>query len=96
MAELDPGEREALALALANQPDVLLLIDEDKGREEAERHKIQTTGTLGVLEAAAAKGLLDLPAALQRLQTTNFFVSQGLLRRLLDRDRERRKARDPY
>jgi predicted nucleic acid-binding protein len=70
------------------------LIDEEKGREGAERRKIQMTGTLGVLDAAAAKGLLDLTAALERLQTTNFFVSQALLRRLLDLDAERRKARD--
>ncbi len=47
MTDLDLGEREALALALAHQPDALLLIDEEKGREEAERRKVQTTGTLG-------------------------------------------------
>lgn len=93
-SELDPGEREALALAEANQPDVLLLIDEEKGREVARKRKIATAGTLGVLDAAASKGLLDLRVALARLQSTNFFVSPGLLKRLLDRDTERRKGRD--
>src|SRR5258708_34489881 len=29
--DLDPGERDAIALAEASLPDVLLLIDEDKG-----------------------------------------------------------------
>ena len=91
--DLDFGESQALELAQAHQPDVLLLIDEDRGRREAERRKIRTTGTLGVLDAAAAVGLLDLPTALATLQTTNFFVSQELLRRLLARDTERRKAR---
>lgn len=91
--DLDLGERQALELAQAHQPDVLLLIDEDRGRREAERRKIRTTGTLGVLDAAAVAGLLDLPTALTRLQTTNFFVSRELLRRLLGRDAERRKIR---
>ena len=44
-SSLDPGEREAIALAQENRPDVLLLIDENRGREEAERHNIPTTGT---------------------------------------------------
>jgi predicted nucleic acid-binding protein len=91
--DLDLGERQALELAEANQPDVLLLIDEDKGRREAERRKIRTTGTLGILDAAAAIGLLDLATVLARLETTSFFVSQELLHRLLDRDAVRRKAR---
>jgi predicted nucleic acid-binding protein len=41
-ADLDPGEQEAIALAQENCPDVLLLIDENKGREEAQRRNIQT------------------------------------------------------
>jgi predicted nucleic acid-binding protein len=89
--DLDPGEREAIALAHGMEGDVLLLIDDAKGREVAERLKIETTGTLGVLDAAAGKGLLNLPAALQRLQSTNFHVNSRLIQFLLDRD-DRRKA----
>jgi len=72
--DLDAGEQAAIALAQAKQPDVLLLIDEDRGRQEAARRGIATTGTLGVLDAAAAARLLDLAVALQRLQATNLYV----------------------
>jgi predicted nucleic acid-binding protein len=92
--DLDPGERAAIALAQAKQTDVLLLIDEERGRQEAERRGIATAGTLGVLDAAAANGLLSLAAALQQLQTTNFYVSQRLLRHLLERDAGRSKIRN--
>ena len=91
-----PGESEALALAQAYLPDTLL-IDEEKGRQEAERRNIPTTGTLGVLADAAAEGLLDLPDAISRLRATNFHVSERLLLRLLDLDalRTRKRTRLP-
>jgi predicted nucleic acid-binding protein len=92
-SDLDPGEQEAIALAQENCPDVLLLIDENRGREEAQRRNIQTTGTLGVLDAAAGMGLLDLPRALEALLRTNFHVSQRIVQRLLDADRQRKEAR---
>jgi predicted nucleic acid-binding protein len=92
--DLDSGESAAIALAQANQPDVLLLIDEVRGREQAMRLGIRTTGTLGILDAAAANGLLDLRSALQTLRATNFYVSSGILSRLLEKDVLRRKLRD--
>jgi predicted nucleic acid-binding protein len=91
-SELDPGEQEAIALAQENCPDVLLLIDENRGREEAARRNIQTTGTLGVLDAAAGMGLLELPRALELLLGTNFHVSQRIVQRLLDGDLRRKRA----
>ncbi len=42
--DLDPGESEAIALAQVSLPDVLLLMDEEKGRREAKRRGIQTAG----------------------------------------------------
>jgi predicted nucleic acid-binding protein len=87
--DLDPGEREAIALAQDHRPDVLLLMDEIKGREEAERRDIQTTGTLGVLDVAAAAGLLELPRALEALVRTNFQVASRIIKRLLDNDLRR-------
>jgi len=90
--DLEPGEQSAIALADAKQPDVLLLIDEDRGRQEAARRGIATTGTLGVLDAAAATRLLDLEVAFQRLQATNFYVNNRILRRLLERDAQRKKV----
>ena len=42
--ELDVGESEALALAEEYTPDVLLLIDEETGRLEAQRRKFSPQG----------------------------------------------------
>ena len=93
--ELDLGESEAMALAEENRPDVLLLIDEETGRREARRRDLRTTGTLGVLDDAAERGLVDLGVAIQRLRGTNFRASESLLDRLIARDRRRKKAETP-
>jgi predicted nucleic acid-binding protein len=69
---LDPGEREAILLAQETRAD-LLLIDERHGRLEAGRRGIPTTGTLGVLLAAGARGLLDPESAFQRLVSETSF-----------------------
>jgi predicted nucleic acid-binding protein len=73
LQQIDPGERAAILLA-QEEPDSLLLIDDAAGRAEANRRRIQNTGTLGVLKAAAVLQFLDLPAALTRLAGTNFRV----------------------
>lgn len=87
---LGAGEREAIALAAAQNEDVLLLMDEAKGRAAAASRGLATTGTLGVLDLAAEAGLLDLPSAITRLRNTSFHVTPALLKRLLDRDAARR------
>jgi predicted nucleic acid-binding protein len=84
--ELDAGEREAILLAIEQQPDALLLVDDNVGRREAARHRIAITGTLGILNAAAAMSLVKLRPALEALLATNFHVSQRILRHLLDVD----------
>ncbi len=48
LAELDAGESVAIALAEAHRPNALLLMDDFKGRDEAERRQIPTVGTLGI------------------------------------------------
>jgi predicted nucleic acid-binding protein len=72
--------------AVLREPDALLLIDDNAGRREAARHWIAITGTLGILNAAAAMGLVNLRQALDALLATNFHVSRRILRRLLDVD----------
>src|ERR1700730_15223932 len=37
LEKLGAGEREAIAISLAHQSDVLLLIDEDRGRRQAKQ-----------------------------------------------------------
>src|SRR6266540_2120522 len=54
LQQLDPGERAAILLA-EQESDVLLLIDDAAGRTEANRRRIPTTGTLGILRAAAIR-----------------------------------------
>jgi predicted nucleic acid-binding protein len=90
--ELDAGESEAMALAEQYRPEVLLLMDEETGRQEARRRSIRTTGTLGILDDAAQRGLVDLRAAIQRLRNTNFRASDSILGWFLARDQQRRKA----
>ena len=88
LAELDPGEREAIALAETLRADALI-IDEKMGRREAERRKLRVIGTVRVLDDAAEAGLVDLPAALPRLQAFGFYLDAKLLQFLLDRDSAR-------
>lgn len=82
LAELDEGEREALALALELHAD-LVLIDERDGREAAGACGLRIAGTLRVLTQGALLGLTSLPDAFRRLQATRFRVSQELLDTLL-------------
>ena len=67
-------------------------MDEREGVEEAVRLGLKVTGTLGVLDRAAEKELLDLTAVFARLRAANFRVTPTLLDRLLAED-ARRKAR---
>ena len=87
---VDEGEAEAIVLAEGLRPDVLLIIDDRDGRREAARRGIATTGTLGVLNDAARRGLIDLEAAMNRLGRTTFRVSPALVQNLLERERHRR------
>jgi predicted nucleic acid-binding protein len=69
----------------------LLLIDDADGRTEAEQRALIATGTLGILEAAAIQGQIDLPSALTRLQATTFRVKPELYQDLLTRDATRKQ-----
>jgi predicted nucleic acid-binding protein len=80
---LDEGEREAITLAQTGGPEALLLIDETLGRREATRLKIRVTGTLGILEEAHKRGLLNLSTAIERLRATNFNATESLLEKFI-------------
>ncbi len=83
LAKLDPGERDAIMLATELRADQLI-VDDREGRKQAEERHIPVIGTLGVLEEAATLGLLDLRVAVERLQTTSFYVAPEVLRSLLN------------
>ena len=89
---LDPGERDAIGLALALSIDTLP-IDEVRGRREAEIRHVHVTGTLGILERGAERGVLDLPSVLARLLGLNFRVHQRIIDGLLARNSERMRKR---
>ena len=75
---LDPGESEAIQLALANGAD-FILIDERRGRREAQSRGLKTIGALGVLLEAYRLGLLAEPdRALDELRLQGFRVSNRL------------------
>jgi len=67
----------------------LLLMDERLGVKLAQRQGLEVTGTLGVLLQAARIGLLDIDAALHRLQATDFRYTPQLLEQVKRSAQER-------
>jgi predicted nucleic acid-binding protein len=84
LEKLHLGESEAIAIAEQLQAD-LIIIDEKAARQIAYARRLRVTGLLGLLDDAASANLLDLPAAVARLQQTNFRASPKFLRSLLEK-----------
>lgn len=82
--ELDPGEAEAIALALETQADQVL-IDERRGRLIAARLNLNYTGVLGVLVEAKARGLIPVvkPLLDALINQAGFWIAQSLYDRVL-------------
>jgi predicted nucleic acid-binding protein len=87
-APLDEGEQAAIALAIAVKAD-LVLMDDQAGVEVARRKGLAVTGTIGVLDLAARRGMINLAEAFARLKATSFYYRQGLLDALLAQHRNR-------
>jgi predicted nucleic acid-binding protein len=68
---LDRGEAEAIALSQELHADVLL-IDDLNARKIAHELALNLVGATGVLERAAALGLIDLEHAFNQLRRTTF------------------------
>ena len=81
LEHLHRGEAAAIALAAARRAD-LLLIDDLDGRIAATNAGIVVMGTLGVLDAAAVRGLADFHTLLDALLKTNFRAPRRLIETL--------------
>ena len=75
---------------------MVALLDDRKARDAATRRALRVMGTVGILEQAAIRGLLDLPDVCARLRATNFRIHDAILQSALARDAARKAAaREP-
>lgn len=83
-SELDPGEAEAIAIAIEIGAD-LLIIDEKAGRTVAHREGLEIIGILGILLEAKHRGLIDLvkPVMEDLRQVARFRMSPILFEEVL-------------
>ncbi|WP_414550297.1 DUF3368 domain-containing protein [Anabaena sp. CCY 0017] len=80
---LDPGEAEAIALAVELKAD-RLIIDERRGRNEAVKIGLRVTGLLGILLAAKQQGfVLEVRPILDDLIANGFWIREQLYAEVL-------------
>jgi predicted nucleic acid-binding protein len=89
--DVDAGELEAICLAQEIKAAAVLM-DDRAGRSAAIHCGLAVIGTIGLLEQAAARGFLDLPQAMQRLQQTNARLDPRLIQAALERDKARKQT----
>jgi predicted nucleic acid-binding protein len=87
LAGIHKGEAAAIALAAMLKAD-LLLIDDRKGIRAARKQGLRVTGTLGVLDIAAERGLVDFAQAIRALEHTSFRRPEALLETLVAKHKE--------
>lgn len=85
---LDIGEASAIALAL-EKVDVLLILDDLKGRKEAEKLGFRITGSLGILFKAKKVGLIpELKSYIEKLKAVGFRISPKIEEDILRKSNE--------
>ena len=89
--DLGPGESEAIALAIEIHADALLL-DDRAATAIANSLGISPLGTLGVLDLAGEKGLVDIPTVVSELAKTSFHAPPRLLEQFVQRCEARRRS----
>lgn len=84
LTKLDPGEAEAIALAVELRAN-LLVLDERKGYAAASNLNVRVLGVLGVLLAAKKRGLIEQvkPLVDALIGQAGFWVSKGVYRQVL-------------
>jgi predicted nucleic acid-binding protein len=75
---LDDGERAAIVLATSLRAD-LILMDDREGASAARQKGFAVTGTIGILDLAARRGMLRLSEAFALLKNTNFRYPQEIM-----------------
>ena len=74
---LHRGEREAINLAVQLAAD-LIILDERPARKVAESCGLRVTGTLGILNFAGQRGLLNISRVIARLKRTSFRATPAM------------------
>ena len=85
---LDEGEAAAIALAISLDAD-LLLMDDRRGVMVARGKGLRVTGTLGILDLAAQRGLVNFAEAVDSLRRTTFRIPEALLNSLVEKHAKR-------
>lgn len=88
LARFDPGERAAISLAEAIGADAVLM-DDRAGVTVALAKGLAVLGTIGLLDRAARRGLVDPKVVFTRLRATNFRYPAALLDMLIEEHRRR-------
>jgi predicted nucleic acid-binding protein len=82
-ADLGAGEREAIALAMETEADIVVL-DDREGRRVARERDLPVTGTIGILiEARARDMILSVRRELDRLIEAGMWIDEAFYHRIL-------------
>ena len=80
---VDPGEAEALALAVEHEAS-LILLDEKRGRRRAEESRLTVKGIVGILLEAKQEGLINvIEQLLIQLKKNGIHLSESLINNAL-------------
>jgi len=83
VTDLGRGEAEVIALGLEN-PGSRLILDDTLARRIAQLHRLQFTGTVGVIVKAKNVGLVAaVSPILSKLRTAGLWLSDGLVEEVL-------------
>jgi hypothetical protein len=89
-ADLDPGESEAIALALDWEGTVSLVLDERRARRIARDLGLQVIGSAGLLIAAKDRNLItEVEPLLTRLRASGLRLSDQLFDQVLEAANEK-------
>jgi predicted nucleic acid-binding protein len=88
--DVDRGELEAISLAQEIHAAAVLM-DDLAGRRAAAQCGLAVVGTLGLIEQASIRGLIDLPSVIGQFQKTNIRLDAKLIQAVLQRHQARTK-----